>query len=492
MVQAEYSRGINGSDMILPLKQQETAETYPARMLTANVVPGLLRCRLQSLDGHTRAYYDITSRISLAELYEEEKVRGADLFMLLDSFARVMDSLSEYLLAPEMLLLSPETIFTDAARSKADFCFLPGASGEISQQLRELMEYLLPKLDHGDAQAVSMGYGVYRRCMEAQLNLAEIKEEIYRKGSQGNGILKQPKTEKEPENILQAAKPDLVPRQMMPDPDDGEPEEEWILEEEKEPLPLWPRVCFVLASAATCTGLVTAKQFGYLPDVSVETILGGSIICLAVGMLLFQLGKRQKEKREERIPARSLMRDQGGQPPRKITVEGYRNQERSLQRIKESRSGEQAMRDGSDSAGSFTEEGKNAFGYKEPDCSQSVWNTAEPLSGCGETQILTAAGRKGPASLVSREPGELVTIFLEKDLTVIGKMENAADAIIPLPTISRVHAKVRKKGEEYYLTDLNSKNGTAVNGRMLHPEEEYLLADQDEVDFAQARYIFLA
>ena len=74
---------------------------------------------------------------------------------------------------------------------------------------------------------------------------------------------------------------------------------------------------------------------------------------------------------------------------------------------------------------------------------------------------------------------------------MIGKLENAADAVINLPTVSRMHAKIRKREGEYYLTDLNSRNGTAVNGQMLKPEEDYLLQDQDEVDFAQARYIFI-
>ena len=41
------------------------------------------------------------------------------------------------------------------------------------------------------------------------------------------------------------------------------------------------------------------------------------------------------------------------------------------------------------------------------------------------------------------------------------------------------------------MADLNSRNGTSVNGRMLGAEEEYFLQDEDQVDFAQARYVFL-
>ena len=50
---------------------------------------------------------------------------------------------------------------------------------------------------------------------------------------------------------------------------------------------------------------------------------------------------------------------------------------------------------------------------------------------------------------------------------------------------------MRQREGEYYLADLNSRNGTAVNGTMLKGGEEYLLQDEDQVDFAQARYVFV-
>ena len=109
----------------------------------------------------------------------------------------------------------------------------------------------------------------------------------------------------------------------------------------------------------------------------------------------------------------------------------------------------------------------------------------------GETVVLSAGVVQGPATLVSREPGELATIYLQEDMTVIGKMETAVDAVIDLPTVSRIHAKIRRRDQEYYLSDLNSRNGTAVNGRLLKEGEDYQLQNEDEVDFAQARYVFL-
>lgn len=73
---------------------------------------------------------------------------------------------------------------------------------------------------------------------------------------------------------------------------------------------------------------------------------------------------------------------------------------------------------------------------------------------------------------------------------VIGRMENAADAVISLPTVSRIHAKIRKVDEEYYLSDLNSRNGTSVNGRLLKTGEEYQLQDEDRGICTGAVHIF--
>ena len=89
-------------------------------------------------------------------------------------------------------------------------------------------------------------------------------------------------------------------------------------------------------------------------------------------------------------------------------------------------------------------------------------------------------------AILARVPDSIASIRW-----VIGKLEQASDAVISLPIVSRVHARIRKEENEYYLADLNSRNGTYVNGRMLEADEEYLLQDEDQVDFAQARYVFL-
>src|SRR5215213_7086665 len=54
--------------------------------------------------------------------------------------------------------------------------------------------------------------------------------------------------------------------------------------------------------------------------------------------------------------------------------------------------------------------------------------------------------------------------------------------------LSRRHCRVAREGERFVLTDLESLNGTFVNGR---PVREHLLADGDRIDVGESRLVFL-
>ena len=73
---------------------------------------------------------------------------------------------------------------------------------------------------------------------------------------------------------------------------------------------------------------------------------------------------------------------------------------------------------------------------------------------------------------------------------LIGKQENLADFILKRDTISRLHARIDRKENAYWLTDLNSTNGTSVNGRVLEANESVELEPGDQVALADLRFSF--
>lgn len=72
---------------------------------------------------------------------------------------------------------------------------------------------------------------------------------------------------------------------------------------------------------------------------------------------------------------------------------------------------------------------------------------------------------------------------------LIGKKKGAVDGLIKARGVSRIHGKITKEGEAYYLADLNSTNGTYLNGGRLEVNEKARIRPGDRIGFADVRYV---
>ena len=461
-MRAEYKRDMNHNYLILHGEEVPDTDSYQVRMLVGNGMPSLLKCRLQGIDGNFLIYYDITSKQSVASMYETKKMGLEDLRLIFGGFVQAMEEMAEYLMNPGQLLVQPEYMYLDVEKKKLYFCCMPGKAGDVRQDFRVLTEYILPKIDHEDGDAVILGYGVYRRALEDTFHLEYVKEEIYKgRDSREKRI---PESCKEKEI-------DKEKGQFREQYENQSGDSPWEMEtsnpfenrdredEKKSPVSLRKKILFSLLGAFVLIITAGAAVLGFLPGLQAGVILSGCAVFLGTGMLVYRFRKKHKG---------SIEKKRGRQEIREIQREPiWKTEQEKESGWQPQMSAEEEM-----SVPQTLEEEPKAKDF-------------------GETVVLSAGVVQGPATLVSREPGELATIYLQEDMTVIGKMETAVDAVIDLPTVSRIHAKIRRRDQEYYLSDLNSRNGTAVNGRLLKEGEDYQLQNEDEVDFAQARYVFL-
>ena len=65
----------------------------------------------------------------------------------------------------------------------------------------------------------------------------------------------------------------------------------------------------------------------------------------------------------------------------------------------------------------------------------------------------------------------------------------ACDIVIDLPIISRKHAQIMYHDNSFFVTDLESRNGTYVNGKRLEGDEEASLSHGDWIGFANDQVI---
>ncbi|PMQ02115.1 MAG: forkhead-associated protein [Dictyoglomus sp. NZ13-RE01] len=75
---------------------------------------------------------------------------------------------------------------------------------------------------------------------------------------------------------------------------------------------------------------------------------------------------------------------------------------------------------------------------------------------------------------------------IQKEITKIGRDEEN-DIVLFHPTVSRFHAQIIREGENYFIEDLDSANGTFVNGIKVKKE---LLNDNDILQFGDIVCVF--
>lgn len=106
------------------------------------------------------------------------------------------------------------------------------------------------------------------------------------------------------------------------------------------------------------------------------------------------------------------------------------------------------------------------------------------------TQVLDQSREKGVFILEEKYPNKGQCIRLEKrEICFIGKLKEMADIALPSGAVSRLHARIRMAEGKCYLRDLNSKNGTWVNGQEVQGEKEIEIKEGDEIRFADLIYI---
>lgn len=150
-----------------------------------------------------------------------------------------------------------------------------------------------------------------------------------------------------------------------------------------------------------------------------------------------------------------------------------------------------------------TEERQPAFSYKKSGvagmaAASDAWERSQEnrLAENFPEWVDTAPG--GTACLANvREPGLFLRsesaawpdLRVNKESFLVGKKKDAVDGWLKARGISRIHAKISREEDCYYLTDLNSTNGTFLNGGRLGVNEKARLRPGDSVGFADVRYV---
>lgn len=118
-----------------------------------------------------------------------------------------------------------------------------------------------------------------------------------------------------------------------------------------------------------------------------------------------------------------------------------------------------------------------------------------PPASSGRTMVYSTAGRVAePLEERARTRQETALLISGGRRIVIGPggatigRSRQCDVMIEDPNVSRTHAEVRPRGGSWVLTDLNSTNGSRLNGRRLDAPE--VLKPGDEIEIGTSALTF--
>lgn len=79
---------------------------------------------------------------------------------------------------------------------------------------------------------------------------------------------------------------------------------------------------------------------------------------------------------------------------------------------------------------------------------------------------------------------------LNEDVCIVGKKKEGVDLVIEDFSVSRMHARICKEDKKIWIEDLNSTNGTFVNGIRLQPYEKKNLQEGDEIKIGKVGMVY--
>lgn len=487
-MQIDYKRDLNHNYMIIRENGEPDAASYQIRMLQTNTISGILECRMHRMDNCTLFYYDVTSRRALNTLYDRQQVGHGLLKALFQQLLKVLEELSSYLLDPEGLILAPDTVYLTAEPIQFSFCYLPGEKHSVSNQMKELMEYFLPRLNHREPETVVLGYGLYKIVSDPECSLEQIRSLLSREAEvpvPGEPFAEEKQEAREEQEEMR--------KKAM---------ESFFAEEEEEEKESVVWTAAVIVGGLVVVGLVLFLMYVTEVPASMYVIL---LAAAGVSVLMVSLWMRKKERAEEEEERLSFL-----------------EKEEEASRTSEEKPIHQPDKPIHQPAGSPIQPAGNRreesflFGKTEelPDAYRSRPETSvnqrpqrtepdrkpenrEEESGsidhllCQKTEPLFIQPRRGSFRLVPVSHPGLPDIVITREETTIGRLSSAADVAIPFPTVSRLHAKLHCAQGICLLTNLNSCNGTYVNEIQLEGDIPVKLEDGDEIAFADIKYQFL-
>lgn len=523
---------------------------YQLEMMLSNDIKKLLPVSRQVIDGETVIYYNITSRISLDQILEKRKLTRKELLRLIQGAVLAIRDASDFRLPAEGILMETGRIYVNPASCDPAFVFLPIQSAG-GYGIKELVTGLImnDKIEMSNDNLIQVLLKELNSQPFSVDKLEKCLEPYYgTKGNIQNQAMAAPQTVNfqtpvspfassqsvSPQPVVQqqenrqpvtpppAAAPSMdLPPVKPPVKGSGTPkrkdtkkkknaavqetEEDGVDAEKAKKKFLLPQALIIVAVAAGISFGIFIDENGV---VAINTVLAAAIGIAVTEVILYREiyinskngkgeKKASKEKKEKNVKTRPA--SPKGKPalprPSQPTVSSKPSYPQAS--VQQQTPPLQAQQEQigrpvppAQPIPPIRQTQPAPMPQSMPFMGYSTSETDD--TSMGDETELWGGGQAGTAAYLEYyENGRLSRIPINPlNGTVIGRLKEQVDFAVKSPRVGKIHARFFCENGQYFVVDINSKNGTYINGNRARIESNipYPLHDKDRIMLADSEF----
>lgn len=485
MLEAKYYKDYRHNYMILRCERKERMNSYQHKILTSNKIGEILNCSVRHINGTTYYYYDISSRTTLEGLYRGRKMTYAQVRDVLYQLCGICEKLSGYFMEETRLVLQPEHIYYDLTNDKYIGLYYPDYQVEEADAYRPLMDFLLEHIDTDDTQLTEDLYRLYEMaeerhfCIEDALKILDDREE-----KECNAIKETNDSSLGLESSWEPPEEEMSDRSMLYD-GAGDLSAEEQFERKTIKRSLFYPVISVLLAIGIAGAVVVCSMYELTQEE--QLALYGCAAVMGVCLLICLAGILNGRKRSSSSIVHAKSRQKCDSNFREETektqnTEYFAETMLPLEHV-------------------ISRDMNLEMAENKPICDRTTKYSSHTTSNRVDSYPVQEDGNYGNTiffdgskvaeyKLYAVDRKNKRHIELKHFPFTVGKMAGCVDYALPDNSVSRIHVRFDKQGDNVMMTDMNSTNGTYKNGLRMQPQETVMIEPGDEIRFGNLNYCY--
>lgn len=170
-----YERDVHKSYMKIPAVLETCLDE---KLIFKKDYQGILPMEKCYVNGSGQYWYNISGKQALDAYCRVNAINQNFFENLILRICSQLEILEWNLIDTGCLVVDPELIFVNHSGEDVSFILYPSTNGNFFDELQQLMEYLLTKLNHGDKEGVHEAYRIYEMTLTKGYSIHDLKKAI--------------------------------------------------------------------------------------------------------------------------------------------------------------------------------------------------------------------------------------------------------------------------------------------------------------------------